>query len=90
MRKFTFTNKEKQTFKRISKRAARAAYNNGLTIVICSCNVRPFTEWGCEVTINKKDCEPDDIDFDKAVNAFEWYNCNYSELGKYAAFYIQD
>ena len=32
-----------QTFKRIDKKTARTAYKNGLTVIICPCNLRPFT-----------------------------------------------
>lgn len=44
MRKYTFTEKGR-TFKRIDKKTARTAYKNGLTVIICPCNLRPFTPW---------------------------------------------
>lgn len=44
MRKYTFIEKG-HTFKRIDKKTARTAYKNGLTVIICPCNLRPFTPW---------------------------------------------
>ena len=96
MRKYTFTEKG-HTYKRISKNAARAAYKNGLTVVICPCNLRPFTPWHNEHRMNRKDREQfvlDEIgvmnDFNNSVCSFEYYNCSNSKTGKYAAFYIQE
>lgn len=54
MRKYTFTEKG-HTFKRIDKKTARTAYKNGLTVIICPCNLRPFTPWHSEHRINRKD-----------------------------------
>lgn len=44
MRKYIFTEKS-HTFKRINKKTACTAYKNGLTVIICPCNLRPFTPW---------------------------------------------
>ena len=94
MRKYTFTEKG-HTFKRIDKKTARTAYKNGLTVIICPCNLRPFTPWHNEHRINRKDRAQfvvDEIgvvnDFNNLVNSFEYYNCINSETGKYSAFYI--
>lgn len=94
MRKYTFTEKG-FTFERIDKKTARAAYMNGLTIVICPCNLRPFTPWHNEQALNRKSREHfavDEIgvknDFNGWLNSFEYYNCTNAETGKYAAFYI--
>ena len=96
MRKYTFTEKGR-TYKRISKQAARSAYKNGSTVIICPCNLRPFTPWHVECKVNRKDREQfviDEIgvvnDFSNLVNSFEFYNCQNSETGKYAAFYIEE
>ena len=53
MIKYTFT-ENGRTYKRISKTAARAAYKNGLTVIICPRNLRPFTPWHFEHRINRK------------------------------------
>lgn len=96
MRKYTFS-ENGHTYKRINKNAARAAYMDGLTVVICPCNLRPFTAWHNEHRINRKYREQfviDEIgvknDFNNLVNSFEYYNCQSSEAGKYAAFYIEE
>ena len=93
MRKYTFTEKGR-AYKRINKNAARAAYMDGLTVIICPCNLRP-TQYAHR--INRKDREQlviDEIgvknDFNNRVNSFEYYNCINSETGKYAAFYIEE
>ena len=42
MNKYSFTNNSK-TWERITKKQARAAYNNGLTVLFFPVNMRPFT-----------------------------------------------
>ena len=96
MNKYIFA-ESGRTYKRISKTAARAAYKNGSTVVICPCNLRPFTAWHNEHKINRKDRAHlviDEIgvmnDFDNLINSFEYYNCPNPKTGKYAAFYIEE
>lgn len=72
MNKYSFTNNGK-TWERITKKQARAAYNNGLTVLFCPVNMRPFTPWHLEIDVNKN---------------FEIYNCTDNETGRYTAFYI--
>ena len=83
------------TFKRIPKNAARRAYKNGLTIILCPVNLRPGEPWGHPFTLNRKQRESfiiDEIglenDFNNYVGSFEYYNCKNSETGYYTAFYI--
>jgi len=73
-------------FKRISKKTARRAYNNGLTVMFCPVNLNPFNGVGFGAPISKADS--DGRDFDTVVNSFEYYNCINSETGVYTAFYI--
>ena len=40
MRQYTFT-ENGFTFERVDKKQARKAYNNGLTVRFCPCNLRP-------------------------------------------------
>lgn len=94
MKNRTFENNGK-TYKRISKKAARNAYKNGLTVIICPCYLYPFSEWGVANKINRKYREKfviDEIgvinDFNNFISSFEYYNCN-SETGNYTAFYIE-
>lgn len=93
MNKYSFTDGV-YTWERVNKSQARLAYLGGLTVVICPCNLRPFTDWHNERRINRKDREQfviDEIgvinDFNNMINSFEYYNCS-NETGKYTAFYL--
>lgn len=97
MNKYTFKNNtDKKEYTRISKRAARAAYIAGKTVILCPCNLRPFGPWHPEIDINR-DMHPDEITtdenaknyFNKVVMRHEIYNCTDTETGKYTAFYIE-
>lgn len=88
MRKYSFTDKKGKTWERITKKQARAAYNNGLTVLFCPVNMRPFTPWHLEIDVNKNFEGYNGVTFEKAVNAFEIYNCTDNETGRYTAFYI--
>lgn len=93
MKQYTFTDRG-FTFKRINKQTARRAYMNGLTVMLCPCNLRSFTPYHPEYIINRKDREHMTVDkigmenmFNTLVNSFEYYNCS-NAAGKYTAFYI--
>lgn len=75
---------ETKTLKRISKRAARRAYNAGKNIIITAHKIRPDNIFSISANINNSS----GILFDTLINAYEFYNCNY-ECGYYAAFYIR-
>ena len=83
MKKYSFENGGK-TWKRVTKKQARAAYDSGLTILFCPVKMRPFTAWHLETCVDKSSGRS----FDSTVNEFEYYNCN-RETGMYTAFYIQ-
>lgn len=94
MKNRTFENNGK-TYKRISKKAARNAYQNGSTVIICPCHLYPFNKWGIAHKMNRKYREEFVIDetgvindFNNSVNSFEYYNCN-SATGNYTAFYME-
>ena len=87
MRKYSFTNNGK-TWERITKKRARAAYNNALTVLFCPVNMRPFTPWHLEIDVNKNFEGYNGVTFENAENAFEIYNCINNETGRYTAFYI--
>lgn len=80
---------------RVSRVRARKLYDAGETIKICPVKVNPCNEYyPMSLNINKNDkfeVEPLEweLKFDSRVNQFEWYNCNYNETGKYAAFYVR-
>ena len=78
---------ETHVYKKIDKKKARSLYNAGYTIYLVPCKVRPDDQgpWIRPYSISKKEGES----FDDHVNAYEYYNCNFNELGYYAAFYIK-
>ena len=76
-------------YKRVSKAAARKAYNAGQYIYMAPCNMRIGTEWyNCPA-----ECKADGAEyagrFDYLVTAFEFYNCH-GGAGNYAAFYVKE
>lgn len=75
---------------RVNKTKAHRLFNEGRIIVCCPHKVNPegssYASLVCRNTIHKDD-EPFK-DFDYWVNTVEYYNCQYSELGKYLAFYV--
>lgn len=80
---------------RVSKKTARKLYDEGQTVRICPCKVNPANKfYPLSLDINKEDkfdVEPFDweLKFDTRVNRFEYYNCQYNELGKYSAYYVR-
>lgn len=87
MHKWRFTDSKGNEWERITKKQARAAYNNGLTVVFCPVNSRPFGAWGLEMEINRENINCNFSSFETILNEFEWYNCR-PDTGKYTAFYI--
>lgn len=83
-------------WKRVSKRTARKLYNAGRKIRLCPVKANPCNEYyPMSFDISKDDkyeVEPLEWQmlFDSRVNAFEWYNCQYPELGKYSAYYVRE
>lgn len=75
-------------FTRISKAMARKLFNNGTPVYILPCKVRLDNAWFKPAMINRNNL--DNESFEKIVNAFEYYNCNYNELGKYASYYLKE
>ena len=81
-------------YTRISKAAARKAYIAGERIAMFPCKANPASPWNQPYILNRASRESfviDEIglvnDFNGLVNSFEYYNCQYAEMGKYAAFY---
>ena len=73
--------------KRINKRIARKAYNNGLYVLFIPCKCSPTNTWFNLGIWEHKQLDGQYETFDKLCNAFEWYNCN-NETGRYITFYI--
>ena len=82
-------------YKRVTKTTARKLYNAGQTIRLCPVKCNPCNAYyPMGFDMNKDDefsVEPFDweLKFDTRVNRFEYYNCQYNELGKYSAFYVR-
>lgn len=96
MRKYQYS-ENGATYARISKTAAKTAYKNGSTIILCPVNLRPGAPFHFEMTLSRKQRDPfvlDEIglenDFYNFIGSFEFYNCINSETGTYAAFYISE
>lgn len=70
-------------FERVTRTTAERAYNNGLAVVACPVNLRPFAPWHPEAVLTRQEGET----FAQAVNACSYYNCN-RESGRYLAFYL--
>ena len=76
-------------YKRISKAAARKAYDNGETLRIVPCKVAPVNAWGIGFDERKAEGSAEYVGrFDSLVNGITWYNCN-AETGYYLAYYIK-
>lgn len=77
---YTFTNGSK-TYKRVTKKTARRLHNEGVSLVVVACNLRPFTPWHCEGVMSADD------EFDTFVNSYTYYNCT-NETGYYPSYYV--
>ena len=74
-------------YHRITKAIARKAYNAGKTILLAPCKMNPNSIWFASARISSK--IPECGDFDKEVNAYEYFtSCYNSQFGRYAAYYI--
>lgn len=71
--------------KKITKRAARAAFEAGRVIFLQPSRTSIYSEWVRPLGVRKT--SPIDGNFEALCSAFEYYNCN-RETGKRIAFYI--
>lgn len=82
-------------YKKLDKPRARVCYNSGNTIYLlpCKCSAMCLEVESIvqALPINKLDptTNESDLDFDKRVMYFEYYNCT-GELGHYAHYYIKE
>lgn len=76
--------------KKVDKRTARKLYNEGQTIMLVPCKVNPKNMWGIGHYFSNKDGDGFETDFDKVVSYYSYYNCQYNELGKYCAYYVEE
>lgn len=74
-------------FSRVSKTAARKAFNEGRVVVFCPCKLYPFGGFRHGMMVQRGQSGRDDFDY--AVTDFQSYNCT-SETGYYASFYVAE
>lgn len=72
-------------YKRVSKAAAKKAFNNGEWIVFCPTNLDPFGFWRPSTIIRK--CH-ENYTFERVVNRLSHYMTFNHETGYYMAFYV--
>lgn len=75
--------------KKINKRQARKEFYDGKKVGLLPCNVTKDNRWMSICWIDADSRSDNDRDFDQIVNEFEYYSCN-NEMGRYAAYYIND
>lgn len=68
-------------YTRINRRTARKLYDNGMTIYLLPSKAAIGSIWICPLPISGQS------DFDKKVNAYQYYNCN-KEVGKRVHYYV--
>lgn len=85
MNRYSFT-MNGYTFTRINRTKARAAYENGLAVLACPCNLRPGSLWHPEAILDPRTADLGD--FDMQESWFALWNCVDGETGKRPAYYI--
>ena len=77
-------------YTRVRKDVARRLFNEGRTVYLTPSNVvaSDTNMWIKPLAIEQREGKSKG-EFDKQVNAFEYYNCNY-ELGYYTNFWINE
>lgn len=83
MNKYNFS-----TLDRVTKTRARRLYNSGVGVLFIPCKLNPENNFYCLGIWQNKDLQGQYGDFDKLLNAFEYYNCR-PDTGNYTAFYIK-
>lgn len=72
-------------WRRISKAKAKKLYEEGTDILVLPRLVHPENMFGIGVTTSI--AYWDHTPWEKFINEFCWYNCQYAEWGTYPAFY---
>jgi hypothetical protein len=71
---------------RVTKAAARKAYDLGKEVTLCQCLVNLDSPWNLGCPVHKDMDDPED--FQTVVNNFHYYN-RCPELGTYPAYYLR-
>lgn len=80
-------------YERVSKQKARKVFESGGAVYLAPCKARLDGMLGYPAEVKRELSSTDNRVFDEfqtVINAFEYYNCNYSELGKYTAYYLKE
>lgn len=82
------------TYIKVRKENARKYYNKGCDIALLPCKASESVlyeqdVWVRPVIINKKNTEKTENAFDRTVNEFIYYNCQWAETGYYPHYYIK-
>ena len=91
---------ENELFTRINRKQARNLYDAGFPVFLLPCKVRLENSWVSLCEVKKEEINTISSDgfntivarndsFETIENAFNYYNCNYLETGKYPAYYIE-
>lgn len=79
------------TWVRIPKKLAHNLFTANIPIIIAPCNIRLDSPYCRYAPFTATDLEHEygaTIPFNNFVNQFEWYNCQYNDMGKYAKFFV--
>lgn len=77
--------KDGKNYVRISKLKAKRLFENGQTIFLLPAKMNPYNMWTCLDSISKEN----EVDFERLVNSFTYYNC-LPEVGTYPKFFISE
>jgi hypothetical protein len=69
---------------RVPKSVAQKAFEKGQSVILCPVEMNPASPWGVSALVDKETAESD---FERVVNAFEYYNCH-AESGRYVKFFV--
>lgn len=95
MKSFTVKDNIGQSWKRVSKVAARKAFDNGQPVHVCACNLMPFGYWQPGSTllpgIERHEMKFNDAEHwvDWFARQYAWANCTGKETGNYPSFFVQ-
>ncbi|MGE8165212.1 hypothetical protein ACQKRQ_34315 [Paraburkholderia sp. NPDC080076] len=74
-------------YRRVSRTHARKAWDAGQDVVFCPHRLYPFGGWRPSMLANRSGFA--NRAFDDVVRDFESYNCNCSETGYYASYFVR-
>lgn len=96
MHRYTFSDNDGNTWRRVNATQARNAFINGESVTMCHCNLRPWGYWCPQFTVNRDDdAHAWELGhygarglWDMIVNSATAYNCTCSETGMYLSYYL--